>query len=247
MAPYPRISLQTLPSQIGLVQNFFLAKLHANNDEPLVEDLELPPKQRPTAARPRIPASGKIPPPTNINQSPQKRPLTAPGAPATSKAGAAEPSKKKAKKNSGVAMAVPNADETGEDSASAPKDAGSVKPVGKLKLNASSTGDENHVATEPESASATVDGSGDPSSNISAAVDGTENNDETATANSNDANPTSPTLLKKNRAMAAAAGAAATTNGNSAGDHGQSAGDADATGAGDSGSAALISPESING
>ena len=50
------------------MQNFFLAKLHANNDEPLVEDLELPPKQRPTAARPRVPASGKIPPqPSSIN------------------------------------------------------------------------------------------------------------------------------------------------------------------------------------
>ncbi|KAL1957981.1 hypothetical protein VTO42DRAFT_5373 [Malbranchea cinnamomea] len=60
--PYPRITLESIPSQIGLVQNFFLEKLNANNNEPLVEDLELPPKQRPTAARPRVPASGKIPP-----------------------------------------------------------------------------------------------------------------------------------------------------------------------------------------
>src|SRR5687767_7988490 len=94
VTPYPRISLQTLPAQIGLVQNFFLAKLHANNDEPLVEDLELPPKQRPTAARPRVPASGKIPPPTITNQSPQKRPLAAPGAPApNAKGSTSEPSK----------------------------------------------------------------------------------------------------------------------------------------------------------
>lgn len=232
VAPYPRISLQTIDSQIGLVQNFFLAKLHANSDEPLVEDLELPPKQRPTAARPRIPASGKIPPPTNLNQSPQKRPLAAPGAPATTKGASSEPSKKKAKKNSGVAMAVPNPDEVGEDSA---KDALFTKPVGKLKLNAS-TGDENAAATETENGTA-VDG-GDPTSNID--VDGAENNDEPA-ANSNDANPTSPTLLKKNRAMAAA-----TANGTSAGDHGQPAGDADATGDGDGGGV-MISPESING
>src|SRR5436190_274445 len=88
--PYPRISLQTLPSQIGLVQNFFLAKLHANNDEPLVEDLELPPKQRPTAVRPRVPASGKIPQPAvqGTNSSPQKRPAPPSSGTIGAKAGA---------------------------------------------------------------------------------------------------------------------------------------------------------------
>jgi len=42
-----------LKAQIGLVQNFFLAKLHANNEEPLVEDEDLPIKQR--APKPRLP------------------------------------------------------------------------------------------------------------------------------------------------------------------------------------------------
>ena len=58
---YPPITMQTLPLQIGLVQNFYRAKLESNKGEPLTEDLELPPKQRPTATRPRVPASGKIP------------------------------------------------------------------------------------------------------------------------------------------------------------------------------------------
>ncbi|EEH44433.2 SAGA histone acetyltransferase complex subunit SPT7 [Paracoccidioides brasiliensis Pb18] len=133
--PYPRISLQTLSSQIGLVQNFFLAKLHANNDEPLVEDLELPPKQRPTAARPRVPASGKIPQAllgAGVSSSPQKRPAP-PAGPGGSKFGASEPSKKKSKKNSGTAG--PSNAETGNDeSANLAKGSTSAKTLGKQKV-----------------------------------------------------------------------------------------------------------------
>lgn len=107
---YPRITSDTVSSQIGLVQDFFRAKLQANNGEPLVEDLELPPKQRPMAARPRLPASGKIPPlgSAGPTSSPQKRPPPPPGPGqlATAKPGTAEPSKKKAKKNSGLALDV---------------------------------------------------------------------------------------------------------------------------------------------
>ncbi|KAL2868228.1 SAGA histone acetyltransferase complex subunit SPT7 [Aspergillus lucknowensis] len=113
--PYPRISPESVTSQIGLVQAFFNAKLQTNNNEPLVEDLELPPKQRPMAARPRLPASGKIPPPSSLpvpTSSPQKRPLppSAPGSNAN-KPGNSEPSKKKIKKNSGVAVGVVGEDE----------------------------------------------------------------------------------------------------------------------------------------
>lgn len=64
--PYEPITLQNLKSQIGLVQNFFLAKLHANGDEPLVEDEDLPQKQR--FPKPRLPPTGKI-------SSPRKRPI----------------------------------------------------------------------------------------------------------------------------------------------------------------------------
>lgn len=107
--PYARISVDNLNNQIGLVRAFFKGKLDANGDEPLVEDLELPPKQRPMAAKPRLPASGKIPPIAGVSgptTSPQKR--TAPNASAASKAGASEPSKKRAKKNSGVALEMPS-------------------------------------------------------------------------------------------------------------------------------------------
>lgn len=121
--PYPRITSETLPSQIGLVQAFFGAKLQASNNEGLVEDLELPPKQRPMAAKPRLPASGKILPPSapaGPTSSPQKRPLppTAPSQqPNAIKPGPSEPSKKKVKKNSGVALEIPGSIADGDEAA----------------------------------------------------------------------------------------------------------------------------------
>ena len=63
-APEP-ITTTSIPDEIGLIKNFFLAKLHANGDQPLVEDEDLPVKQR--RPRPRLGATGKI-------VSPQKRP-----------------------------------------------------------------------------------------------------------------------------------------------------------------------------
>ena len=110
--PYARISTDNLSRQIGLLQEFFKGKLDANSDEPLVEDLELPPKQRPMAIKPRLPASGKIPQSSlpGLTSSPQKR--AAP--PMASKSGGAEPSKKKSKKNSSVALEMPNFNPDGE-------------------------------------------------------------------------------------------------------------------------------------
>lgn len=102
------MSVDSLLDQIGLVRTFFKGKLDNNSDEPLVEDLELPPKQRPMAAKPRLPASGKIPPLAGVSgptSSPQKRAMPPS---VTAKAGASEPSKKKAKKNSGLAFEMPN-------------------------------------------------------------------------------------------------------------------------------------------
>lgn len=64
--PLTPITMNNVKNQIGLVQNFFLAKLHANNDEPLIEDDDLPQKQR--FPKPRLPPTGKI-------TSPRKRPL----------------------------------------------------------------------------------------------------------------------------------------------------------------------------
>lgn len=66
LPPLEPVTKENLQDQIGLVRNFFLAKLHANGDEPLLEDEELPLKQRPT--RPRLGPTGKI-------TSPRKRPL----------------------------------------------------------------------------------------------------------------------------------------------------------------------------
>ena len=110
-------------NQIGLLQNFFKGRLDANSDEPLTEDLELPPKQRPMASKPRLPASGKIPPLAGVsgpNSSPQKRAAPA-NASSASKSGPAEPSKKKAKKNSGVALEMPNLNIDGD-----PEQGGSI-------------------------------------------------------------------------------------------------------------------------
>jgi transcriptional activator SPT7 len=70
---YPRVTLTTVQSQPSLIKDFFLGKLHNHNDEPLVEDLELPPKQRPNHGRPRLPATGKIGEGKTANPSPAKK------------------------------------------------------------------------------------------------------------------------------------------------------------------------------
>ncbi|KFG82276.1 transcriptional activator spt7 [Metarhizium anisopliae] len=58
LPPSEPVSNEGIQEEIGLVKNFFLAKLHANGDQPLVEDEDLPVKQR--KPRPRLGASGKI-------------------------------------------------------------------------------------------------------------------------------------------------------------------------------------------
>ncbi|KAI7525071.1 hypothetical protein KC331_g17746, partial [Hortaea werneckii] len=64
--PYDAVSMDTLPNQIGLVHDFFREKLRKNHEEPLVEDEDLPQKQR--FPKPRLPPTGKI-------SSPRKRPI----------------------------------------------------------------------------------------------------------------------------------------------------------------------------
>ncbi|KAK4218431.1 bromodomain-containing protein [Rhypophila decipiens] len=59
LPPSDPVTKENIQEQIGLVKNFFLAKLHANGDQPLVEDEDLPVKHR---RRVRLPASGKIVP-----------------------------------------------------------------------------------------------------------------------------------------------------------------------------------------
>ena len=60
------VTLESLSGEIGLVHNFFQAKLHANGDQALVEDEDLPQKQR--LPKPRLPPTGKI-------TSPRKKPV----------------------------------------------------------------------------------------------------------------------------------------------------------------------------
>ena len=65
-AKFEPVTVDNVPNQIGLVQEWFLKRLHENGDVPLVEDDELPAKQR--FPKPRLPPTGKI-------SSPRKRPL----------------------------------------------------------------------------------------------------------------------------------------------------------------------------
>ena len=64
--PLTPVTINNIKNEIGLVQEFFLSRLRANNDEPLIEDDDLPQKQR--FPKPRLPPTGKI-------TSPRKRPL----------------------------------------------------------------------------------------------------------------------------------------------------------------------------
>ncbi|KAF2859609.1 hypothetical protein K470DRAFT_265182 [Piedraia hortae CBS 480.64] len=64
--PYAPITVDNVSSQIGIAQDWFRARLQAHRNEPLVEDEQLPTKQR--FPKPRLPPNGKI-------SSPRKRPL----------------------------------------------------------------------------------------------------------------------------------------------------------------------------
>ena len=130
---YPRVTKASIPHQIGLVRNFFQAKLHANNDEPLVEDLDLPLKQRPNAARPRLPATGKIGDGTkSVNVSPAKRPPPSAAKKSNTVTFNTEiegPSKKKKKSNTGQAI------EVNGETAQVVNGVSPVKKGGKLKIS----------------------------------------------------------------------------------------------------------------
>ncbi len=92
--PFEPVTKENIQDQIGLIRNFFLAKLHANEGEPLLEDEDLPVKQRPS--RPRLGPTGKI-------TSPRKRPLKE----------QAGNSKKKKKLENGTAMDPATGTKTG--------------------------------------------------------------------------------------------------------------------------------------
>ncbi|KAL8923268.1 MAG: hypothetical protein Q9208_004668 [Pyrenodesmia sp. 3 TL-2023] len=118
--PLQPITVENISSQIGLVQQFFRDKLAANNGKPLIEDDDLPQKQR--FPKPRLPPTGKI-------SSPRKRPIREPGP------GKGHPRKKmKLNEQGGDAKIFGNGG----------------SPVGKLKLSVPTTnGAENGVVAEP--------------------------------------------------------------------------------------------------
>ena len=64
--PYEAVTIENVGRQVGIVQDFFREKLRRNHDESLVEDEDLPQKQR--FPKPRLPPTGKI-------SSPRKRPI----------------------------------------------------------------------------------------------------------------------------------------------------------------------------
>ena len=70
LPPHPPVTAETIPLEIGLIQPYLLQKLTANNNNPLIEDEDLPQKQR--FPKPRLPPSGKI-------SSPRKKPVREPG------------------------------------------------------------------------------------------------------------------------------------------------------------------------
>ena len=70
---WPRVNVENVEELPGVIRDFFRKKLTENGDRPLVEDLDLPPKQRPGYGRPRVPASGKIGDTAKSNTSPQKK------------------------------------------------------------------------------------------------------------------------------------------------------------------------------
>lgn len=108
------VTRDSIQGEIGLVKNFFLAKLHANGDQPLVEDEDLPVKQR--KPRPRLGASGKIvsaqkrPPKEQLALAKKKKKMEAAAAEArrnAENAGQANTTPSKKKSMPGLANGVP--------------------------------------------------------------------------------------------------------------------------------------------
>lgn len=128
--PFERITVHNVGQQIGLIQEFLRQKLLDNNNEALIEDEELPAKQRPP--KPRLPPNGKI-------TSPRKRPL---------------------KEQQQMARKKRKLDAEGKEDATAGVSNGSnlpngvtkgmPKPIGKLKLDVPASAKENAPAFEPE-------------------------------------------------------------------------------------------------
>ncbi|KIX07576.1 uncharacterized protein Z518_02229 [Rhinocladiella mackenziei CBS 650.93] len=96
---WPKINVESVEDQIGLVKDWFKKRLHDNGDRPLTEDLDLPPKQRPGYGRARIPASGKIGEGTVKNNTSPTKKAPVKNAPAPKANGGTTPGDKGKKKS----------------------------------------------------------------------------------------------------------------------------------------------------
>ena len=106
--PFDPVTTEVANHAIGLVRSYFLNKIEAHNGDQLVEDDELPVKQR--FPKPRLPPTGKI-------TSPRKRPVRE----------QQQLARKKRKLEEGREEATINGVPVGAS--------GIAKPIGKLKLN----------------------------------------------------------------------------------------------------------------
>lgn len=122
---FEAVTVQSVEGQIGLVQSWLFSKLHDNNSQPLIEDDDLPPKQR--FPKPRLPPTGKI-------SSPRKRPLRE----------QQQLARKKRKLDE-------EKDDNGNDSNFI---RGLGKPIGKLKLEPSQKENSGVLEPEKEDGSA---------------------------------------------------------------------------------------------
>ncbi|CAK7221409.1 Transcriptional activator spt7 [Sporothrix eucalyptigena] len=151
LVPLDAVTTTSIPEEIGLIKNFFLAKLHANNDQPLVEDEDLPVKQR--RPRPRLGATGKI-------VSPQKRPPKEQIAMA-----------KRKKREQAAAAAAAKAAEEGASAAAAAAASEKGTPAKKLK-----TGPTTSVPVPNLNYGTSTASAGGASSNLPNGVSGNGDN-----------------------------------------------------------------------
>ena len=158
VAPYDPVTLPSVKSQIGLVQNFFLAKLHANGDEPLVEDDDLPQKQR--FPKPRLPPTGKI-------TSPRKRPLKEQGGGNKSKKKKIDP--KKDGDLSSIPVIPPPTGAGANDKSPFGKGPTKSAAAGKLKLTV--PGNSGAGGTNAEAATSATSAAGPASNSATATMD----------------------------------------------------------------------------
>ena len=172
---WPKVNVENIENEIGIVHAFFRKKLAENGDRPLMEDVDLPLKQRPGYGRPRVPASGKIGDNVRTGASPlkNKSPQKPVGKASQGGAGGGGKDEKGRKKSVAVANGVvgnevlvngvhgPGGDGSPEKKKPVLKAKGSTNEVNKdkdggeingaVKMNGVTTADGDAAMMSPES------------------------------------------------------------------------------------------------